>query len=52
MIDRRFLDEMEKLQLEVMLTKGPEIEALMTRLYALPQATVTKMRAAISVGGR
>lgn len=49
MIDPAFLDEMSKLQLEVISASGPEIEALMQRLYAFPPQSIEKMRAAIAV---
>ena len=52
MIDAQFLEEMEKLQLEVKLTKGTDIVDLMKRLYSFPAATVNKMREAIATGGR
>ena len=50
--DPAFLEEMEKLQLDVRLTTSSDIEALMKRLYAFPAPTITKMRAAIAMGGR
>ncbi len=50
--DPDFLVDMEKSQLEVSLTTGPQIEALMKRLYAFPAPTIAKMRAAIATGGR
>ncbi len=52
MRDREFLDEMEKLQLEVVPATGVEIEALMRRLYAFAPETVARMRAAIAAGGK
>jgi tripartite-type tricarboxylate transporter receptor subunit TctC len=49
MTDPAFLDEMKKLQLEVIPAKAADIEALMKRLYAFPPKTIARMRAAISL---
>ena len=51
MRDPAFLADMGKLQLEVAPASGAEIVDMMRRLYAFPQQTVLKMRAAIATGG-
>ncbi len=51
MRDPAFLDDMAKLQLEVVPASGDDIVAMMKRLYAFPPETVLKMRAAIATGG-